>query len=575
MGSCRKRILQLLTVLLGCALASAVMQTTPEVRIRTAAWFPSGLVIKAEANLVELGVIVRDAYGHTVSGLKASDFEVLDDHHPRDITIFAEQRSQPASGRSPAAAPEPARTSFSAPGTTVHSPSTAPAPVARSIALFFDDVHASMMGLRKSAEAAEKLVAGGLAPGDRVAIFTASGTVDVDFTNDWERIGVALARLRLHPSAAIHTSDACPQLTDYQAYVITRHLDLMAKQVAVAEAVACKCPDPTPECINAQQQSVLDLAATVWELSKDDSITSLEVLGIVMRHVAAAPAKRMLVLLSPGLLTGGLEEQTSALTDIALRANITIAALNSEGLIAPTMQRGGHARWEDRSIGQREQVLSEFPAAAASATGGQYLHNTNDLAGGLRAATAIPEVSYLLGFSPPGRPDGKYHELKTRVRRGQGYRVESRAGYYSAGFTRETETAQERIDRIAMSGAVVEELPASVRLQRLMSGDGQATLQVTVAVDARSLKFAAREGRHVEVLTFLTVLEDAQGDFIAGKQSEMGMALTSASLAKLRENGIRAVTSFAAPPGSYRVREVLREAAQNHIWASSTPVEIR
>jgi hypothetical protein len=313
----------------------------------------------------------------------------------------------------------------------------------------------------------------------------------------------------------------------------------------------------------------------VWELSKDESINSLEVLGIVIRHVASAPGKRMLVLLSPGLLTGGLEEQTSALVDVALRANITIAALNSEGLEAPTMERGGHARWADRSIGQREVVLSEFLSGAAKSTGGQYVHNTNDLAGGLHAVTAVPEVWYLLGFSPPGRPDGKYHSLKTRVRGHEGYRVESRAGYYAAGLTRETESAQQRIDRIAMSVAAMEDFPATLRLQQEAGQEGQATLNVVVAVDAGSLRFPQREGRRVEELTFLTVLEDAQGNFVAGKQSIMDMALTPASLAKLRQKGIQAATSFPAPPGSYRVREVVREAVENRVWAAAAPIEIR
>jgi hypothetical protein len=39
-------------------------------------------------------------------------------------------------------------------------------------------------------------------------------------------------------------------------------------------------------------------------------------------------------------------------------------------------------------------------AAASQSTGGQFLHNTNDWAGSLRAVVAVPEVSYVLGFSP-------------------------------------------------------------------------------------------------------------------------------------------------------------------------------
>jgi hypothetical protein len=103
----------------------------------------------------------------------------------------------------------------------------------------------------------------------------------------------------------------------------------------------------------------------------------------------------------------------------------------------------------------------------------------------------------------------------------------------------------------------------------------EAALQVTVAVDARGLRFPEKEGRCLQELTFLTVLEDREGNFVAGKQSVMDMALTSANLAETLQKGIRAVTSLPVPqPGFYRVREVVREVVQNRIWASSVPVEV-
>jgi VWFA-related protein len=552
------------------ALAPVFAQAPPEVRVHSGPWYPPGLVIIAEANLVELAATVLDRARHPVPGLKAADFEVLDDNRPREITFFSEQRGLSVSAELPAAAAEAAT---KAAGTLPATPPPLTAAEARSIGLFFDDVSSTMRGLHDSAAAAERLIGDGLAPADLLAIFTASGTVDVDFTTDRQRIRNALAHLRPHPLSAVHSSDACPQMTNYQAYVIAHHLDMMARQVAVAQAVACKCPDPTPECVRAQQAYVGDLAAQIWDFSRADSVTALDALGIVVRHMATAPGKRILVLLSPGLLTGGLEEHTSALVDIALRSNITIAALNSEGLAAPKMEPGAHARWEDRSIGQRETVLSEFLASAARSTGGQYIHNTNDLFAGLRAVTAVPEVSYLLGFAPE-RADGKYHSLKVRVRADKGYSVESRAGYFSAGLNRETETAQQRIDRIAMSSDPIGDFSAAVTLRQTAGEEGPA-VNVTIAVDAGGLKFSSSQGRHWEQLTFLTVLEDAQGNFVAGKQSLMDLALLPATLAKFRKEGIRAAVSFPAPAGSYRVRQVVREAAQNRVWASTAAIAMR
>jgi len=55
----------------------------------------------------------------------------------------------------------------------------------------------------------------------------------------------------------------------------------------------------------------------------------------------------------------------------------------------------------------------------------------------------------------------------------------------------------------------------------------------------------------------------------------MDMALTAATRADLETKGIKAVTSFLAGKGSYRIREVIREAVQNRLTASNSPVELR
>jgi VWFA-related protein len=537
-----------------CLLLPTRAQAPEEVRIRSGAWFPPSLVISTDANLVELVATVRDRHGHLTGGLQAADFEVLDNNQPREITFFSEQRAQPAGPAPAAGAKHPAAATLQA-----------PPPEPRSIALFFDDAHASVAGVRMSAQAAERLVANNLPPGDKVGIFTPSGTVSLDFTSDRKLLLAALARLRPHPPEGVHSTTMCPTLGPSEAYIIVRHLDPAIEDAAVDEAVGCNCPQqpPDPACIFDQRGVVQSAAQSVWQQYEYQSTNALDALLIVVRHLAAAPGKRVLVQFSPGFPTGGMEERTSALTDAALRANIRISAVNSEGLVT--------GRTEMRKL----FLFAEFMAAASKSTGGQYLHDMNDWAGTLPAVVAAPEVSYVLGFSPPGDPDGKYHLLKTRIRGNLGYRVETRPGYYAAAATSKSETAQQHIDRVAMSGADIKDFPVILQVQADPAG-GQAKLHVTIAVETGGLRFPEKKGRRVQELTFLTVLEDAAGNFVAGKQSVMDLELTPASLAGMQEKGIRAATSFSVNRrGSYRVREVVREVVQDHIWASAAPIEIR
>ena len=427
--------------------------------------------------------------------------------------------------------------------------------------MFFDDVHASVL-LHKSGEAAEKLISNDLRPGDRVGIFTASGTTSVDFTGDKDLLRAGLARLKPHPLDGVHPIGT-PPMTPFQAYVILHHLDPAAETSAMAAAAPVGCT-PMPACVASERGAVANTAQMVWDLSQYQYSTTLDAIGIVMRHLAAASGKRIMILMSPGFPAGGMENRTSSLIDDALRADIRIGAVNSTGL-----ETGS-----PKLALLRKMVNGEFMTAAAKSTGGRYLSDTNDWAGSLHEVTADPEVSYVLGFSPPGDPDGQYHALKTRIRVNRGYSVDTRTGYFAAK-TR-SETAQQLIDRFAMSSDDVREFPATLQVQQTAVKEGGTILQVTITADAKGLKFPEKEGHRVEELTFLTVVEDANGNFVVGRQSVMDLALTPATLVGKLRKGIQAATSIPAPPaGPYRVREVVREAVQNHCWASTAAIEVR
>jgi hypothetical protein len=260
-----------------------------------------------------------------------------------------------------------------------------------------------------------------------------------------------------------------------------------------------------------------------------------------------------------------------------------VNALDDEGLLSGGRdspeslgsQGGPRVAWAERTLAQRTQAVTGFLADAAAATGGRFIHNSNDLPGGLRTLAAAPEVSYLLGFSPSAKPDGKYHKLKVTTSKPGGYRVSARPGYFAALPSERSETAQQRIDRVFASGQLLSQVPAAVRVGAVDRRDGRYTIEVNITLDAKRLPFTARNGRSLQELTFVTVLEDAAGNYLQGKQAVMDMALTAATRADLETRGIKAVTSFLAGKGSYRIREVIREAVRNRLTASNSPVELR
>ncbi len=415
-----------------------------EVRIRGGPYAPPGATISVQANLVELAATIRDRNGQPAGGFNIADFELLDNGKPQRITLFSEVRaSHAAAGNAPGGAESLA----GAEGLAGVQPPKQIQP--RYLTLFFDDTHTESYGLRKSKEAAAKLIASGLQPDDRVAIFTDSGDLTLEFTTDKNALGAALAKLRPHVERGSHGLDSCPAMTPYQAYVISRRLDPAAKEVAVAEAIPCRCPAGGEECIRNVPFSVQALSDTTWDALRYQSADALEVLQIAMRDLAKQPGARILVMISAGFVTGGMERQRSAILDTALRGHIVVNSLDAEGLLgggeAPEAL-GSHAgrryNWVERSQAFRQSVLTELMADSAAATGGRFIRNTNDLTGALGSLASAPEVSYLLGFAPNEEPDGAYHSLKLKLRDKEGYRIDTRAGYFSVPPVKQTETVR-------------------------------------------------------------------------------------------------------------------------------------
>jgi hypothetical protein len=308
---------------------------------------------------------------------------------------------------------------------------------------------------------------------------------------------------------------------------------------------------------------VQDASSSSWAIYKAGSEVVLDVLRIAIDRLAEMPESRILVILSRGFVTGGMDREKSAIVNAAVRSHIVLNALNTEGL-APGLAR---------NLVLRQTVLAEMMAGVTSATGGRFIKNDNDLTGALETLSKPPKESYTLGFVPSREPDGNYHTLKIRVKNDHGYQVDARQGYLAEKVKPAAETAQRRIDEAVLSTQDIGEIPATLQVT-LPNPKTQGTIAVKVSVDARQLRFLKSSGRSMQQLTFVMVLLSAAGEYLAGKQAVMDLALTAPKLASMQATGIKAVMNFAAAPGKYSIRAVVREAGQNRIAASSARFEI-
>jgi len=576
------RILALTSVAL--LLVTALRGQSPsadEIRLDSRPYKPSPEVtLRVQANLVDVRVVARDANGQPVPGLQQSDFQLFDNGKPQTISAFTvETRAPRASAVAPTAADSPA-------------PAPAKVPPPRYVALFFDDMNMPLGDLVPARKAAQGFIRGSLEPGDRVAIFTSSTLVTLDFTSDTRKLLDAVDQLR--PRLRRPGGSFCPRMSPHLANLIVELNDIMALDLAIELGVEQHClsrnvmempPDMVKGIVN-------NTARTTLSMTEDFSRTTMDILREVIQILGRKPGRRALVLASSGFLmfTSSVQRQQDKLVDTALRAGVIINSLDASGLVVDSAaasfedgppiilsKRPDLQTLADSLAIEQQRMMSDPLAMLAHGTGGRFFHNNNDLDRGLHELAAAPSVSYLLGFAPANlKFDGNFHELKVKLATSAQRTVEFRRGYNAptkappppSGFA-------VRFESEVMGSATLSDLVVDVTSESARLANGQTVLRVLLRVDPKSLPFQRRGDRNVQNLRFILALFDTQGKFLAGLDSAMNLALKDDTLARVSEKGLEQGLSLQAPPGSYKLRLVLEELMNGKMAALSRPVEIR
>lgn len=485
--------------------------------------------LKVNVNLVLVRAVVRDSRGHAVGNLHSDNFEVLADGKPQTIRYFAIDRAIP---------PDQATTSGSRAGhRAVGNQLNVPQ---RFVAYVFDDVHLKSPDLVNAKSAAARHLAS-LASGDRVAIFSMSGHVVLDFTNDQTKIRENISKLQPAP---IRTGVGEQLLS----------LDGIPGGGSAEDAMREQ---------QAREQKFND---------KEQGRAGLDGLAAVVRKLSILPGLKTVVVISPDFAVSDQPLDIASyqsLVERSLRAHVVINGLDPRGLVV-TLPPGCDLN-EDCPHGPLAAVIAPEKAPVpvwtpalmydlSYTTGGTYFHGNNDLDEGFRRVDSIPEFSYVLGFSPvPPQSDGKVHPLKVALRNSKPFTIQARSGYYApphqlAGLQ---DVKQEMLSEI-LSREEAHSFPMAFHTQFYRTDPALIHLSVLVHIDVRQLHFEKVDGLNNQDLTLACALFDENENYVQGIKQDVKIRLSDESLAKL-DTGFTTRADLVVMPKIYFLRIVVRD----------------
>ncbi len=414
-------------------------------------------VIRVDVRRVLVPVIVTDAKGHPVNGLKASDFHLFEDQVEQPIASFTAAAS---------AAPEAVAAAGERP---VVSNSTTTAPD-HTFVICIDALHSAFADSARTRDALTHLFEKEKAAGSKYVLLSIGRQLRVlqSATTDPAAI---LARLR-NPgvASAFGGGDAAAFRAELDG-LKTRMYDFCRQ---------CNCSDARDCDSQAQDLKVsLDGQAAHWALLREQFLAQLK---SVVEELAKLPTNRTLILVSDGFSLQpardyyavaasflpkdsrfrapgpqDLEASLRAVMKVASASNVRIDSLDSRGVAQTSFASGGSMDASSPSDRTLPSVIRHTPppnrggtllsdmdrqsdsvelqngsamAQLSEATGGIYYHDGNDLLKQFRSVLADGREYYLLTYVPRNlAPDGKFRRIAVEVI-GDKLHVRAKSGYW-------------------------------------------------------------------------------------------------------------------------------------------------
>lgn len=427
-------------------------------RVETKLRAPEG-TIQVEVRQVLVPVVVTDAQGHSVTGLKQPDFRVFEDGVEQKITGFAVERAGVPQVQMAGSAAVPSVSETTAAG--------AAAKPRRTYMILIDTLHTSFQHLASAREALVKRFREEQAGDSQYAVIAlgASPEVVINVTRDARAVVSALESKRMQKLVLDgHMGGVEPEMERFRRDLNeTRYAcDLAIKD----EVMRTKC--------STGLQRTADESRQISELEEAVMTGFLREMRSIVAQLARARDRRTVVVVSDGfsveageeamalrnaffpagshclvppdvfcppspLPTGRMAAEFEPIMQIAAAGNVTIDTLDTLGLHGQRSMDAANSGTSPAVSGAVDRTERDLETAngntlreIAAATGGTAFDDSNDLAGALERAFADGRDYYTLAYvSTNGNYDGKFRAIAVQVGDGKA-QVKAKRGYWAS-----------------------------------------------------------------------------------------------------------------------------------------------
>ena len=507
-------------------------------------------VITVNANIVLTNVVVRDKKtGALVTGLKASDFTIVEDKKQQQITTFDYQNVDDA-----AVLNEKSTTSGKASIADLVENNFAANPKElrdhRLIVIFFDLSSMQDEDIDRAVDAATDYVNKQMQPADLVAMVSMSTglTMDQDFTSD----KAALLRVLAKYNGTDETGFA----------------------------------NGATGSTDGSSDDTTAFAADDTEYNSLNTDRELLAIRAISKSLERVDQRKSMLYFSGGLTRNGIENQASlrAATNEAAKANLAIYAVDTRGLQA--LPPGGDASkgsLRGNSAYSGKAMTTELNAnfssqetlgTLSSDTGGKAFFDSNDFGPAFQQVQHDTEAYYILGFHSTNQArDGSYRHLTVKVNRND-VKIEYRPGYYAPSDFQHQKTEDREL---ALTEQMRSDSPATdvaVYLQALYfrSSENLFYIPVSLVVPGSQIPFQTKGNSDKANIDVMGQVKNAQGITVGTVRDTVKLALDQNQ--QVQRKNIQYSTAFTLAPGKYHLKFVVRENQTGNMGSFETDIQV-